>query len=270
MDALTFLQSVSGYAQSQNTGSADKPIRIAVIDPTFDPFVNFPAVPPLPKVTFDGESTLSVKQYPYVQGYIPVPSQRVWLVPVGTTYLICGAVQNTALQGFYAFPLTGLYGVDIGGGMYIENDGGALQLNGYSVHPNSNGVCGQANSVLETSVTGTYANLGGLNAAVAFTKRETGTKLRVNMEQSWYSNNINTSGRYGVRIGATDYDVIHAAGGWETAGPRNMSCGTVHIPGISAGSFTVQGRWARAAGGTGTLSRDANDWSCLSVMEVSS
>jgi hypothetical protein len=127
MDALTFLQSVSGYTRGQQNGSADRPIRLATIDPDYDPFVNYPDPPPLPRVRFDGEDSVTSKRYPYVQGYIPAAGQRVYMVPVGTTYQIVGAVENSDMQGFYNSGYDYIT-TEFGGGASLEVSGGESTL----------------------------------------------------------------------------------------------------------------------------------------------
>lgn len=84
--ALSFLQSVAGFARSrQAAGSAGRPNRLAVVDPAYA------GGPARPKVTFEGESTMSGKEYPFTVE--PAAGDRVLMVPVGTTYLIAGVVQ---------------------------------------------------------------------------------------------------------------------------------------------------------------------------------
>jgi hypothetical protein len=82
----SFLQTVAGYTRAQTDGSADKACRIATIDPAY--------TTGNPKVTFEGESTMSAKGYPFLSSYTPVATERVVLVPVGTTYLIMGKIDN--------------------------------------------------------------------------------------------------------------------------------------------------------------------------------
>lgn len=74
-------------AATAEPSSADKPVRLATVDPAY--------ASGWPKVTFDGESTLSGKTYPHIDSYSPAKNDRVVLVPVGTTYLIIGAVSST-------------------------------------------------------------------------------------------------------------------------------------------------------------------------------
>lgn len=74
-------------AATAEPSSADKPVRLATVDPAY--------ASGWPKVTFDGESTLSGKTYPHIDSYSPAKGDRVVLVPVGTSYLIIGAVSST-------------------------------------------------------------------------------------------------------------------------------------------------------------------------------
>jgi hypothetical protein len=86
MDAVDFLAAVSGAARADLPPGA----KLATVDPAYALGAGWPATPALPKVTFDGESTMSTKQYPIVAGYVPAASDRVVLVPVGRTYVIVG------------------------------------------------------------------------------------------------------------------------------------------------------------------------------------
>jgi len=92
-NALSFLQDVMGYNQAQHPKtSADKGIKLAVIDSAY--VSSSFAAGTLPRVTFEGESTLSTKFYPVLGPYWPQPSDRVAMVPIGTTWLIIGPVST--------------------------------------------------------------------------------------------------------------------------------------------------------------------------------
>lgn len=93
IQALDMLQSITGFVRAQSGGSADKPFLIGTIDPAYVQS-GYPGT--LPKVTFDGESTLSGKQYAVMSGYWPAAGDRVVLAPVGTTYMILGCVSGSA------------------------------------------------------------------------------------------------------------------------------------------------------------------------------
>lgn len=98
MDTLSFLQSISGFTQAQTSQqSENKPFKLGTIDSAYVA-TSFPGT--LPKVTFDGESTLSGKLYPVMSPYWPQPSDRVVLAPVGNTYLILGPVTSTSSSAY--------------------------------------------------------------------------------------------------------------------------------------------------------------------------
>lgn len=78
----TFLETVIGAAREASAGeSANRPALLATVDPAY-------SGSGAPKVTFDGESTLSSKLYAYADSYRPAAGDRVLLVPIGTTYMI--------------------------------------------------------------------------------------------------------------------------------------------------------------------------------------
>lgn len=123
MEPIAFLDGISGYMRTSTQNSADKPIKIAVIDPAYDPFdPPYPTGIPLPRVTFEGETTLSGKTYPVAASFIPRGGQRVYMVPIGTTYLIAGGVENSGAQGFYDGD--GVTGMEFGGGSYFDTVAG--------------------------------------------------------------------------------------------------------------------------------------------------
>jgi hypothetical protein len=68
-------------------------VKLGVIDPAYSSS-SYPGT--LPKVTFDGESTLSGKRYTVIGSYLPTPGDRVALLPVGNTYVIIGAIDTDA------------------------------------------------------------------------------------------------------------------------------------------------------------------------------
>lgn len=89
---LDLLQSISGFA-AQSSSAGDTTVRLGTVDPAYVAS-SFPGT--LPKVTFDGESTLSGKRYSVMGPYWPTASDRVVLVPIGGTYLIVGALDADA------------------------------------------------------------------------------------------------------------------------------------------------------------------------------
>lgn len=88
MNIGSILRSVAGYTRAETDNSADRSIRLAVIDPAY-------SGSGLPKVTFEGESVMSAKGYSFAESYFPTGMDRVVMLPVGNTYLIAGAVDDT-------------------------------------------------------------------------------------------------------------------------------------------------------------------------------
>ncbi|MGW3499371.1 hypothetical protein ACWDMY_01315 [Streptomyces globisporus] len=80
-----FLNTVAGYAQqSAPQTSASKPIKLATVTSLGGGNTV--------RVQFDGESVSSTKYYPCLATYTAAVSNRVALMPTGTTYLVIGAV----------------------------------------------------------------------------------------------------------------------------------------------------------------------------------
>jgi hypothetical protein len=91
---LSFMDSVMGLAAiaaQTDQGSAAEPIRLAVVDPAYVAYT-YPTT--LPKVTFEGEDTLTTKRYPVVGSYLPQPNDRVVMIPVGHTFVIIGSLST--------------------------------------------------------------------------------------------------------------------------------------------------------------------------------
>lgn len=86
-EALNFLQQVS--SQTESDINVPK-FKLGYIDYDFVP-ATYPQV--LPRVTFDGQG-LSTIGYKCLNSYDPYPGNRVLLMPVGTSYVIAGAIDN--------------------------------------------------------------------------------------------------------------------------------------------------------------------------------
>ena len=90
IDSRDFLEYVSGYANSGTSGpksSAERPPKLGSIDAAY--------TTGLPKILFDGETTVSAKGYAWLDPYVPVPGDRVSLIPVGQSYLILGKINTS-------------------------------------------------------------------------------------------------------------------------------------------------------------------------------
>lgn len=96
-NAKALLGAIVGFAatpKSPQPAPQDKPIKLGTIDPTYRGFG--PA-----RVTFDGEISMSAKYYVNTAGPV-APSSRVWLAPVGKTYVIAGIIPSATAPGFMA------------------------------------------------------------------------------------------------------------------------------------------------------------------------
>ena len=130
MEPMTFLDGLSGFMRNSTGNSADRPIRIAKIDPAYDPFLgHYPNATDPARVIFEGETTVSGKAYPVASGYVPQAGARVYMVPIGNSWLIAGAVTQYTTQGFFSDPEAALYGVEFGGGSFFDS-GTGLHIEG--------------------------------------------------------------------------------------------------------------------------------------------
>jgi hypothetical protein len=88
MDAFSFLQQIQAHTEN----NLDiKTTVLGRIDYNFDPS-RYPQE--WPRVEIDGQG-LSNRGYPCLASYTPLPGDRVFLMPHGTTYLILGAFDRT-------------------------------------------------------------------------------------------------------------------------------------------------------------------------------
>lgn len=129
MKPISFLESITGYVEAAPGSSADRPVKLAIVDPAYDPFVDWPDQPPPARVTFEGETTLSTKAYPIAGGIIPMPDQRVFLIPQGNSYLIGGTLGGHNSLGFWESEDGTESGAEFGSGSYY-NDTDGLVISG--------------------------------------------------------------------------------------------------------------------------------------------
>jgi hypothetical protein len=86
MNGLDLLQIIARYVRAEvaRTATTARPNRLATVDPGH--------TSGQPRVTFDGEDSMSQKAYPYLASYTPAAGDRVLMVPAGTSYVILGKV----------------------------------------------------------------------------------------------------------------------------------------------------------------------------------
>lgn len=116
-NVATFLESVAGAMPDQS-----RPLRLGTIDPAYVAG-SFPGT--LPRVTFDGEGTLSTRTFVCLSPYWPAPSDRVLLAPVGNTYVITGSVSSSRAGEAFFDPAVGpdlSTGASFGGTVEVAGD----------------------------------------------------------------------------------------------------------------------------------------------------
>jgi hypothetical protein len=92
--AFDFLTSIADFVKDEvRKNSIGSTPRIAEIDPEYDPR-SYPNT--LPRVTFDGESTMSEKKYTVASVYHPYPGDRVVMLPVNGSYVIMNCLSPDA------------------------------------------------------------------------------------------------------------------------------------------------------------------------------
>lgn len=271
MDALSFLQSVSGYSQAQGSNqSANQPILLGTVDAAYT------GPPNLPRITFDGESTLSGKTYPFVATYTPVPGDRVALAPVGTTYLILGPVAATsAAVAVRGGSLTITGNATVGGTLAVTGNatlGGTLAVTGTATIGGQPFVANEAGSIPVTAspsastLSFSYVNMPA-PATINFTKKFSAaqTKLRATIGVGATLGTANGLGGWAVSAnGGADVDVI--SHWFNLANVHFNLTGWTYLPGLSAGAVTIQGRWRSPHGYS--LAVDGNDRQSILVEEV--
>lgn len=114
--------------------------------------------------------------------------------------------------------------------------------------------------------TTSYANMG--SSSFSFTKRYTGTRLRLHATGTCWSTTGTTGIYLGIRINGTDYDVAELIA--NVPDFRHLAySGVVYLAAsvIAAGTYTIQGRW-KAQNGSGTIHSDTNDNYFFEVEEL--
>jgi hypothetical protein len=108
-------------------------------------------------------------------------------------------------------------------------------------------------------------NVGGVASRVSIAKQLDATKLRVDMHITARSTVTLTIGKFGVLVNNVDNDV--ALMRFDVTTREQVSGTAIVATGLTAGTYTVQGRWLRSSG-TGTLTIDTADWLSMTVAEV--
>lgn len=87
---FNFLEDVSRFVKDEiKRNSIGNTPRLALIDPEYQ-YSDYPNV--LPRVLFDGESTMTDKRYSVASTYHPYPGDRVILIPINGSYVIMNSL----------------------------------------------------------------------------------------------------------------------------------------------------------------------------------
>lgn len=130
IDSRDFLDAVAGYANSPTNGpksASERPVRLGTLDPNY---TNGPA-----RVVFDGDTVASEKGYSWVSSYSPVNGERVFLIPVGQSYIIGGKLTSRlAYSRYVQLPLTNGWinfdTVNYQPGSFTKTETGVVKLTG--------------------------------------------------------------------------------------------------------------------------------------------
>lgn len=140
-----------------------------------------------------------------------------------------------------------------------------LGVGGQQLAAAENGISNAA--AADTTTSATFVNMAG-TSSFSITKIYSGshTRLRIDMAAGMFSTIATTAANIGVLINGTDHQITMLF--INPASTHLMLVGSGYVTGLAAGTYTVQARWLRSQG-TGTLTRDANDWLSVCAREVS-
>lgn len=118
----------------------------------------------------------------------------------------------------------------------------------------------------------TFVNLAA-PSSFTFTKVRPDTRVRVQMSIGFFTSAGTAGMEAGVTFdGGTNSLAVTRLGPTSAAGVHLHASGVQYYPGplavaeLAAGDYTVQGQWRRI--GTGTISRDGQDWLSIECLEV--
>src|SRR5689334_12648182 len=88
-----FLEATTEYVQKSLEGAGTRAVKLATIDENYPTDPYYAGGLHGPKVTFDGDTTLSANGFAYLpHAYVPTAGDRVIMQPVGNTYVIAGSI----------------------------------------------------------------------------------------------------------------------------------------------------------------------------------
>lgn len=128
----------------------------------------------------------------------------------------------------------------------------------------------QVMAAVQAEGAGTFINLTGLT--FPFTKRRDGSLIHGRFGGSAFSSAVGLGGEFAAQIldaaGAQVGFKVLASRFYNFAADHGVFIGFDDIPGIPAGSYTVQGQFRKYVGGAGNIQTDTNDRMSLYFDEV--
>jgi hypothetical protein len=166
-------------------------VKLGIIDPYY---TTGPA-----RVLFDGETVISSRGYSWVPPYSPVSGERVFLIPVGQTYLIGGSIASSVTYATYhdismnTSGGWGLYSSTFHNPSFTKTLGGVVKLTGLAANTNTGAIA--SGSVIGYLPEGfwplkdmDFPAMSGLNATGVVTVTDDGRVItRKNITGSWVS-----------------------------------------------------------------------------------
>lgn len=114
----------------------------------------------------------------------------------------------------------------------------------------------------------TMKNGAGGNMSVNFTKRFSTTAIEISLHVNYFSTTADAGADFGVLINGVDYLIATMQLVSDTLSKTVHTSGIARVAvGLTAGTYSVSGRWRRTAG-TGVLTRNNLNLATISIKEV--
>jgi microcystin-dependent protein len=225
-DARGFLESIAGYTKPGDPQQQEewRPVKLGTVDALYTGGGR-------PRVLFDGESLMGVREYPWV-GSQPRAGQRVVLQPVGHGYVILG-------------PLDQFPGANMPVGTSIEGHWAAAPV-GFTLE--DGGLLLRADYPALFAVLGTRYNTGG-ELATQFRKPDSRGKTTVGIDASY--SGFDTLGKTGgARVHYHDLSSV----AWAKLRMNNATSAAIAGARVAADPYTLDFTYTAATAPATTTS----------------
>lgn len=122
----------------------------------------------------------------------------------------------------------------------------------------------------DTTTSATYVDMAGTGAVTSISnwvKYATTTRIRLRMDVAYFNQTSANLVAVALKINGTDYTVAQLGGNGVNIHAPITGAAYVAASAVPSGTYSVQARWKRVSG-TGTPTRDTNDWLTFEVQEV--